>query len=280
MIFTAEGFNQFAHDLREREVVSVLHGEVKRTPHGQIISADDSSGYLHPWHCRAKWEDDAWRASVRPGLVNGEEVWADKERITRGGTVKLSRWNAGVFPPPALLETAQDRAVKSCEILLVTPRITSSQQISISGGKLDIQTTFNSTIFGAVKRYQLTSGETFQELTEPTDLDFYNGTANEPPFDVLRLVTVFAIAPSGDDGETVSSNWSLYFQYHVFWNLAHASRQDIGTNLEPLKVSFDTALAGGIGNQNPAFADFSQIESEKIRAWFAKNSSKGEFWSV
>ena len=280
MIFTAAGFNQMSADLRQREVVSVLHGEVKQTPHGQIISADDSSGYLHPWHCRARYEDGAWRASVRPGLVNGEEVWADSERITRGGTVRLSRWNAGVFPPEALREIAQDRVIKSCEILLLTPRITSSQQVTFSGGKLDIQATFNNAIFGASKRYQLTSGASFQELTEPTDLDFYNGTASEPPFDVLRLVTAFAMAPFGDDGETVRSNWTIYFQNHVFYNLAHASRQDMGLELEPLNVSFDTALAGGIGNQNPAFTDFAEIEAERIRAWFAKSSSKGEFWSI
>lgn len=280
MTFTASGFNAWVKELRRRNISSVLHGEVRHTPHGQIISADESSGYLHPWHCRARWEDGAWRASVRPGLVNGSEVWADDERITRGGTVKLGRWNAGVFPPEALQEIAQDRAVKSCEILLVTPRITSSQQATFENGKLDIQATFSATIFASVKRYQLTSGATFQELTEPSDEDFYNGTAVEPPFDVLRLVTAFAMAPFGDDGETVGANWTIYFQYHVFWNLAHASRQDMGAELEPLKVSFDTALAGGIGNQNPAFTDYAEVEAEKIRAWFAQNSSRGEFWSV
>ena len=279
MIFTAEGFNTWKRQLDARKVVSALHGDVKQTPHGQIISADDSSGYDHPWKCRARW-DDGWRVSLRPGMVNGVEVWADDERITRGGTVKLGRWNAGVFPPEALIEVAQDRAIKSAEILLITPRITSSQSIQIIGGKIDIQATFNSAIFQASKRYQLISGSQFEEQTEPSDEDYYNGTASEPPFDTQRIVTVFAIAPAGDDGETVRENWTLHFQNHVFWNLAHASRQDLGLTVEPLKVSFDTALAGGIGNQNPAYSDFSDIEAEKLRAWFAQNSSKGEFWTV
>ena len=264
MIFTASGYNEWKRQLEARKVVSALRGNVKHTPHGQIISADDSGGYEHPWKCRATW-DNGWQVSLNPGMVNGVEVWADNERITRGGTVKLSRWNAGVFPPESLIEIARDRLIKSADILLITPRITSSQTIQINGGKIDIEATFSNAIYQASKRYQLISGSEFQEQSEPTDLDFYNGTASEPPFDTLRMVTVFAIAPFGGDIETVSENWELYFQNHVFWNLAHASRQDLGQSVDSLKVSFDTALAGGIGNQNPAFTDFSEIEAERLR---------------
>ena len=146
------------------------------------------------------------------------------------------------------------------------------------GRTVDITTTFNGSIFNHSNRYQLITAMDYDQRAEPSEEDFFNGTASEPPFDSITIATLYAIGEAGTD---VDGSWSIFPQYQVFWNLNHASKMDRGTELEELKVNFDTALVSGIAN--PTVRELTRTDAnlaEQVRAWFAKTSSAGEFWTT
>ena len=283
--FEADAFNNYLEQARRNSIAGIRNGHFSRSKNGTLISADlGNDEWAHPWQISTEWDgkQKLWIATVKPGTVNGIEVWADDAPITRGGTLAVKSWLYGARAPAALEDAAKDMDVRTAKVMLITPRITSTQQIAVGefpGGRtIDITTTYNGTIFNQVKRYQLITAQEYMAETEPSEEDFFNGTASEPPFDSLTIATLYAIGPKGSD---VDGSWSIHPQYFVFWNLAHASRMDRGTETAELKVSFETALAGGIGNAD--IREMSRADAnlaERMRAWFAKTSSKGDFWTV
>lgn len=285
MIWSAETFNRYLEQTQRNTVVDVRGGKYVRNHHGTIISAHETQQeWQHPWWMTPVWdaEDEVWRISVKPGMVNGAEVWADEAQITRGGTLEVSAWQYGARAPESLKEAAAGKDVRTAKVFLITPRITSTQQIAVGefpGGRtIDITTTFNGSIFNHSNRYQLITAMDYDQRAEPSEEDFYNGTASEPPFDSITIATLYAIGEAGTD---VDGSWSIFPQYNCYWNLNHASKMDRGTELEELKVNFDTALVSGIAN--PTVRELTRTDAnlaEQVRAWFAKTSSAGEFWTT
>lgn len=48
--------------------------EIISTPSGSLVSANPAVNFEHPWKISARWQDEKWRVSVRPGFVNGKDV--------------------------------------------------------------------------------------------------------------------------------------------------------------------------------------------------------------
>lgn len=283
--------NQASGLLRAGRVLRVIGGGMKRSSQGITLDLRrKSADFDHPWKCFPQWlpidetDQSGWFMRVLPGLVNGCDVVNSRGvSLLDGGLVKIGGWIAE-FPPPALEEAAIDKQVRKSEIILQTPRITASQEIDHGlfegGGSLSIQTNFDAAIFNSVPRYQIVSRQVFEEPPEPDDLDFYMGEAVEPAYDLLKMATIWAISPD-ISGESPDETWTLHPQHHRFWNLNHASLSVNGLQLEPLKVSFDTALAGGIGNQTARqFLQSDADAAERVRAYLSATKSKGRFWSV
>ena len=285
MNWTAQSYNETAKAINRERIIAVRNGKVDQRRVGAILSGYTSDDYQHPWFCTPTFtqeegdEKPIWRIRIKPGSVNGCEVMANGKPISEGYTLRVGGWNVGAAPPAAIAEEVGDRFLKTCEVILISPRITANQQISSTLGQIDITTSFSATIFNNVPRYQVVTSRELEALAEPTDLEWYLGLAVEPPYDQQRIATIYAVAPdiAGDDPD---QSWTLYVKHHCFWNLNHASRADIGSSFEELKVSFLTALAGGIGN--PSFAEIQQDQflSAQINAWFAKSASQGYFWTV
>jgi hypothetical protein len=290
-IYSAEILNKKAVEIEANRIQRVIGGKVKRSADGTTLDLRRKGAELnHPWKLSPQWRNvpdtqtSAWFARVTPGLVNGFDVVnQQRESIVLGNPIKLGVWVTG-SPPKALEAKAEGRYVKRAEVILQTPRITASQQINQglfeNGGTLEITTVFDSSVFANSPRYQLVVRTEFSQQPEPDDLDFYEGIAAEPGYDVKHMATVWAISPDLTS-EEVDETWKLYPQYHVFWNLNHASLAETGNNIEPLKVSFDTALAGGIGNFTVRqFLQSDLNEAEQVRAYLNRTKSKGEFWTV
>jgi len=281
MIFSAAEFTKHQRAIQSQRIISVRGGRVKRTPNGQILDGDDHAGaYRHPWQCSLAYgADGMFHCSVQPGMVNGCEVLAGGKPITQGGTLAITHWGGNAGLAAGIPSAYKERDIKSVQIMLITPRITASQSVSVTD-TVDMQVTFNAAAFYSQPRYQLVTSAQFAALAEPTEEDWLNGTAVEPIYDQFHIASAFAVATEGVEG-TPDQAWSVYVKHYVFWNLCHASQQDVGKSTEPLRVSFNTALAGGIGNQ-PLQELMSQdvIMAEKIRAWLGRTSSKGHFWTV
>ena len=67
----ASVWNQIVARVRATSPLSGLGVEVSLTPAGSLVSANPSARFDHPWKFSARWEDEQWRVSVRPGFVNG-----------------------------------------------------------------------------------------------------------------------------------------------------------------------------------------------------------------
>jgi hypothetical protein len=293
MSYSATETNARTAKIAADKLTGVIGGGFKRSAHGPTIDARaEADPYRHPWKCSPVWrqikdtQNFAWFVKVHPGAVNGYDVMTTNQgktvSIADGGEVRIGGWTVGTVPQ-ALVEEVTDKRILKSEIIIQTPRITASQSIeygNFQGGRtINISTNFDFSIFNSVPRYHLVSRPLFTIQPEPDDLDFYEGVAAEPTYDEIQIATIWAIKPDTRDGDP-DETWRLHVQQHQFWNLFHASRQDFGQQVEETKISFDTALAGGIGNgQLRDLLREQDDRAEQIRAFFAATKSKGEFWT-
>ena len=164
--------------------------------------------------------------------------------------------NTALFDPMA---ESQDRTrqIRAVDVALITPRVASSQTITLLSSTVDsqdfqIETKFNNA-YGAShsSKYRLLEIPKWTPQPEPTAEDRFNGTAVEPDTDQIRMATIYMVSqenPDGGDEAVPDGTWTPFVQYskHAFWNLAHmaANPQE-----HIAHSTLTSGLAGGIADR-------------------------------
>jgi hypothetical protein len=179
------------------------------------------------------------------------------------------------------------REIRALDTFLETPRpaVVSEVELlspSIDGQSIRIQSRIeNSFLVSSAVRHTYKATSKYTPLRQPTHLERMMGTAAEPQADQIKMATIWAVSPpdAGPEDE-VDASWTLYAQYDVFWNLNHASKQEVPTvPFDPLELR--TGLVFGIADQifaqlltptNDAFAF--------IDAYFGSGDFSGQHWNI
>lgn len=191
------------------------------------------------------------------------------------------------FDPTASERT---REIRTCDIVLVTPRIATRTELELSdaltAGQMvtSLRAFVNDYARNAPAKYRLISVPKWKPAPEPTPLDRLLGQDVEPQTDEIKIATLWMVSPpKPPDGQDAipDGTWVAYPQYDVFWNLAHAPRNPPPANpADPIRVNF-----GGIGLGyadllgNAMLAPVNDAFAAAAR-FLDKTTFKGEFWTV
>lgn len=179
------------------------------------------------------------------------------------------------------------RQIRASDVVLITPRTATRQQVEVRDPLTDAQSVEISTIYlngrlaSAPSRNYLVSLPKWTPTAGPSALDKLMGTAVDTEQDELRIATVYFVSPedTAEDAE-VDATWTPYPTYAVFWNLNWASREQTALVPSP-PISLHTGLAAGIGDAlfnfllSPVNDFFNQIE-----AFLGAADYSGKYWTT
>ena len=186
-------------------------------------------------------------------------------------------------------EAERTREIRACDIVIVVPRIATSQKVEIhdpfsEAQTVTISTVFNDSYASSVKsKYRLGTLPKWEPPQEPTALDRLMGTAVEPQTDEIKIATLWMVSPpSPEGGENAQpdGSWTAYPQYDLSWNLAHAPRRPV-LSTPPNPISLHTGLLNGMAD-GLFNAILAPLNDSNRQVWEFLNATtfKGEFWSV
>jgi hypothetical protein len=203
------------------------------------------------------------------------------------GVVPASKGGTGLGALDSTPDPTRTRQIRASDIVLLTPRLATHQQVDVLDPGTDAQSVSISTVFdntaliNAKSPHWLIATAKWQPSMEPTDLDRLMGTAVEPQTDEIKIATVWLVSPpdTGSDAEP-DQTWTAYPQHFVFWNLNYASLAQIpAAPPKPLKLVTglalgvaDTLINGLLSPLNDAYAEISAMLN-------AANFS-GRYWST
>lgn len=181
------------------------------------------------------------------------------------------------------------RELRACDVVLITPRVATNQQVDIhdpfsEAQIVTISTVFNDSYARSVdSKYRLVAVPKWVPPQEPTAMDRLMGSAIEPQTDEIKIATLWMVSPpnpeGGEDAEPDGS-WVAYPQYDVFWNLAHAPRRFVPSK-PPEPLTLHTGLIGGMADSIFAslLAPINDANNQ-IYAFLNASTFKGEFWTI
>lgn len=194
-----------------------------------------------------------------------------------------------VQPYDPQIAEERTRELRACDIVLITPRVATNQQVDIhdpfsESQAVSISTVFNDSYARSVtSKYRLVAVAKWEPPQEPTAMDRLMGTAEEPQTDEIKIATLWMVSPpspeGGEDAEPDGS-WVAYPQYSVFWNLAHAPRRFVPSK-PPEPITLRTGLIGGLADS--IFASLLAPVNDaynQIYAFLNASTFKGEFWTI
>lgn len=183
-------------------------------------------------------------------------------------------------------DATRTRQIRVCELVLISPRFATRQEVSLrdpftEAATVEISTTFlNGRIASAPSLNYLVTVSKFNPISAPTALERLAGTAVETEQDQLLIATVYFVSPpETPDDAAVDGTWEPYPVYRVFWNLAHASLANFGQPSQP-PLSLHLGLAFGIGDALFNFL-LSPINDllEQVQAFLGAADSTGLYWT-
>lgn len=268
--------------------VTVTRPATKKMPEQQIPLTDSNpEGLRMSWRNPLKSQGVVATESGDVRALPGEGYPPFFETIG----VKPAAKGGDPFSDPDVInagsEEGRKREIRACDIFLVTPRIATAQDVTVTDPLTASQTVRIDTKFvndyyrNAPSKHMLKATSKWKEPREPDALERLIGTAVEPQTDEIRIATVWMV--SGDDADEDSipdETWTAYPQYAVFWNLMHASQQEIPKVPTP-PITLQTGLLGGMADSifagllSPVNDAFAQIE-----AFLGAGNFKGNYWSV
>jgi hypothetical protein len=183
-------------------------------------------------------------------------------------------------------EEGRTRELRACDIFVKVPRIATKQQVTEEGLESSrafvITSVFvNDFVRASESRYQLHATPKWTAPVEPTALDRLLGTAVEPQTDEILIATMWAVSPEDTEAEAeVTSEWTIYKQYHVWWNLMHASRNVVPKEPNP-PIRIVTGLVAGIADSIFAslLTPVNQANAQ-IDAFLGAGDFSGRFWTT
>jgi hypothetical protein len=230
-----------------------------------------------------------WVAKVEPGFVNGLDATVEGVPLTDAPEIAFTAFrdpaaSAGIAATnsgdlvqapgegyPRFFETlgvkpaakggklgdqppvnpSRTREIRACDVVLISPRMSSRQRVDLLSPIGDQQTVQISTAFStaalrANPQHRLVTQARWTPPAIPTALERLLGLYAEQESDELLICTAYFVSPPDAGADAIPDRtWSVWPQYRVFWNLAHASRADVNTRpFQPIR--FFLPLAGGI----------------------------------
>lgn len=181
------------------------------------------------------------------------------------------------------------RELRACDIVLVTPRVATNQQVDIHDPFSEAQTVTISTTFNdsyarsAPSKHRLLAVAKWEPPKEPTAMDRLMGQAVEPQTDEIKIATLWMVSPPNPEGGEEAEpdgTWVAYPQYDAFWNLAHAPRRAVPAK-PPEPITLRTGLIGGLADSIFA-ALLAPVNDANNRVYAFLNATtfKGQYWTV
>jgi len=203
------------------------------------------------------------------------------------GVVPAHKGGAGISAVEQEHDPNRTRQIRAADIVLVSPRMATRQQVDVLDPLTDSQTVQISTVFvndrvrSAPSRHWIFATSKWNPPLEPTALDRLMGMAVEPQTDELKLATLYLVSPPDFPAEEEpDGSWSPYPQHYAFWNLNHASRAQMPA-APPKAIELRTGLLFGIADSlfsgllspvNDAYA--------QIHAFLNSADFKGQYWTA
>lgn len=174
------------------------------------------------------------------------------------------------------------RYLAASDLVLNQPRVAVQSEVTVGaavdGTIVSVQPTY---LVPPDRQPKIVSFAKFDPPSPPTltPQDLFFAPFQELPLDQLHLSTLYALSPWDPASAQIDGNWTIYFKYHVHWNLAHASRIAEAIRVQPLTLF--TGLAAGVGDTLFNFIlsnnnDFAQAAANLITA----NNQGGRFHAV
>lgn len=196
----------------------------------------------------------------------------------------------GSITDPASFGSAPDanrtREIRACDVYLTTPRVASKPTITVldpgsDASSIQIDTTLNTDGFLAPARHRLLATGKWSAPDEPSAVDRFLGTAQEPTTDELLIATIWVVSPeNADPQDEPDGSWQAYPQSFCFWNLMHAAKSDLPPAGQP-PITLQTGLAGGIADEliNGLLSTVNDTLAQ-INAFLNATNFKGNYWTV
>ena len=179
------------------------------------------------------------------------------------------------------------RKLRAFDIVLAVARAQLVSELQVSDA-----TGATGTIFQYQPRYQtgfvdrvgsrarLAAQQKFQQVQAPTALLRFLNLAEDEPEDRILVATCYLLSPVDFVKDEPDQSWESYVEHKLFWNLAHAARNEV-PQVIPRGEQFVTGLAGGLGdlliNQ---FSALNQALSDNAERMVRRDDVGGKFWSV
>jgi hypothetical protein len=150
-------------------------------------------------------------------------------------------------------DPTRSRQIRAVDLVLDTPRASSSQRVDLLDPFADQQTFTISTTFDLSglrrPRHSIFATGRWLPPQPPTALERLLGTAHDPDSDQVRLATLWLISPPGAAADAEpDGTWTPYPQHFVWWNLHHASKARIPLTQPPAPIQLRTGLAAGVAD--------------------------------
>jgi len=295
------------------------------TPEGIIIAAVEQKEWPHPWQLNPVWDGTKWTATVRPGFVDWRDVCIDGTPLTdlpapalafngfrdpaapsgisaddSGNIVQgagegypqffdalgvQAAATAGIAGSDAP-DPTRNRLIRASDVVLITPRVSTVQTVSVADPLTDAQTVTlsttinNANVANSTVSHRLVTETKWVPTPEPTDLDRLLGTDVEPQTDEILIATLYLVSPPGaDDTLPPDSTWTPYVLYAVFWNLAYAPQTPL-TTAAPDPLTITTGLAFGIGDAliNALLSPINDFYNE-VTSFLSAANYAGIYWN-
>jgi len=129
-------------------------------------------------------------------------------------------------------------------------------------------------------RARLAAQQKFRQVEAPPALLRLLNLAEDEPEDRILVATCFLLSPADFEKDDPDQTWDTYVEHKLFWNLAHAARNEVPLVI-PRGEQFVTGLAGGLGDLiTNQFSALSQALSENAERMVKRDEVGGKFWSV
>ncbi|MEQ1862000.1 MAG: hypothetical protein ABMA13_18940 [Chthoniobacteraceae bacterium] len=234
-----------------------------------------------------------WRDPTQP---QGASATLDLDLIVQGaegyppffdslGVKPAARGGKGFAALEGESDPNRTRQIRAVDVVLITPRVAARQQVDVLNPLIDqqavqISTAFSNNALRHNPHHRIGVFGKWQPPQMPTALDRLMGAAAEPELDELLLATIYVVSPPDyPDDAKPDASWTAYPRYFVFWNLAHANRNQV-PQLAPKPITFFLPLAGGVA-QPIISALLTPVNDAAalIYAYLDSADFSGKFWA-
>lgn len=186
----------------------------------------------------------------------------------------------------AELEPERKRLIRAADVVLITPRLSTRQEVTVQNPATASQSVTISTVFvtdalrGAPSPHRIVTTAKHVPPREPDQLERLLGAYAEPQADEIKLATVYFVSPpDAPENAVPDATWSVHPRYFVFRNLNYATEAQI-----PDQPSEPITLRTGLiaGGADAIFAQLLATPNDtlnRLTAFLRGSRFGGMYWT-